>query len=341
VSDARRDAAVARALCRWFAEAARPLPWRVNRGGYAALVSEAMLQQTQVSRVLDSYPAFMRRFSTVAALAAADEQDVLAHWHGLGYYRRARNLHAAAQMIVRDFGGRVPRSVENLRRLPGIGRYTAGAIASIVFGQREPIVDANARRVLLRIDGKPLAGAAAERWAWQRAQELVDASPDPAAINEAMMEFGSTICLPRSPRCKNCPVSRHCIAQQRGLQAAIPRPKTPPPRKRVHHHAVIIRRNGQILLEQRPTNGLWAGMWQTPTVECDQPLDEPAIRSRLPVRVTNMGQVSTFEHHISGRRIVFHVHTARTRARRGVWRSPGELDGLPMSAAQRRIITMA
>ncbi|MFG0315432.1 MAG: A/G-specific adenine glycosylase, partial [Phycisphaerales bacterium] len=198
------DAALTRALEAWFRASARELPWRTDtRDPYRSLVSELMLQQTQVSRVIEKFGPFLERFPTVEALAAAPEDDVLAAWSGLGYYRRARLLHACAKAIVEHHDGVVPDSLDDLLELPGIGRYTAGAIASMVFGQRAPIVDGNVARVLLRVHNKPVPQTEKTTidWAWQRAEELVGACDDPAVFNEAMMELGATVCVPKGPRC--------------------------------------------------------------------------------------------------------------------------------------------
>ena len=198
---AGRDAAIVRALCGWFRRKARDLPWRRRRTGYTALVAEAMLQQTQVARVVERYRAFLRRFPSVRVLAEAREQQVLAEWQGMGYYRRARNLHAAAKMIVRDFGGRVPRTADKLRKLRGVGRYTAASIASIVYGERTPLVDGNVQRVLARLDARP--GRAQDpklvKWAWRRAAELVELVDSPGSLNEGLMELGAVVCTPGSP----------------------------------------------------------------------------------------------------------------------------------------------
>jgi A/G-specific adenine glycosylase len=353
MSDPRRDQAVVRQLSRWFLRDARPLPWRKRRSGYSGLVSEAMLQQTQVSRVLGPYERFMARFPRVAELAAADEQEVLAMWQGLGYYRRARQLHAAAKMIVSRFGGRVPRSAAKLRELPGVGRYTAGAIASIAFGELEPIVDGNVHRVLARLDAHVHQSHAHDARApqgmdvaaaWERAAQLVARAPSPGAFNEALMELGATICTPApaAPRCDRCPLARHGRARAAGVEQAVPAPKAPPPRTVVHHHAVIVRRSGSILLEQRSATGLWASMWQTPTIEADRAIGDLAdIERLLPLRVSDLARLGAFEHQTSHRRIVFHIHEARTRVRRGVWRHPAQTADLPMSNAHRRIIALA
>lgn len=357
-----RSCAIAVAISRWFAQNARALPWREHRTGYTALVSEAMLQQTQVSRVVESYIAFMERFPTVQHLANATEQEVLAMWQGLGYYRRARNLHAAAKKISSDprFNGAVPQSVEQLHELPGVGRYTAGAIASIVFHQREPIVDGNVQRVLARLEDRAdvhsREGAA---WCWERARQLVDQADSPGELNEGLMELGAVVCTPRVPRCAACPASQWCQAFKAGTQESLPAPKPQVKQVDVHHHAVIIRRGDRILLEQRPIEAvprtrkatikekkmvkgaMWGSMWQTPTIESDVPLTPRAVRARLAVSVDSLVRQGAFVHQTTHRRITFHVFTARTRARRGMWRAPGDVRDLPMSNPQRRIVKMA
>lgn len=337
------------ALCAWFDREARDLPWRRKRSGYAALVSESMLQQTQVSRVIDCYARFMRKFPTVKSLARADEQDVLALWQGMGYYRRARNLHAAARMIVREFAGRVPSSVDELMRLPGVGRYTAGAIASIVFHRPEPIVDGNVERVLMRLharrDAKSQATAVtkAHAWTWKAADDLVKVASRPDVFNEAMMELGATICMPPTtkPKCETCPIANWCQARRMGLQDEIPAAKRRAKPRVSHHHAVIItrRRSGLMLVEKRGDRGMWAGMWQTPTIESDALLDEADVRNRLPVRVVEpLRTRGEFTHNTTHRRIHFHVFAAESHSRRGDWRRREDVTLLPMSNAQLRVL---
>jgi len=334
--------AALRALSIWFRTAARDLPWRRARSGYAALVSEAMLQQTQVSRVCERFVEFMNRFPTVHDLARADEREVLTAWQGLGYYRRARNLHAAA-IAIEEFDGRVPSSADKLMTLPGVGRYTAGAIASIAFGQRVPIVDGNVERVLARLFAKTdRAGSASLRtWAWEQASTLLNAAEKPGEVNEALMELGALICTPQAPRCDTCPLARWCAASDRGIARKIPRPKSRIDQTQVHHHAVIIRRGEQILLEQRPDAGLSSCMWQTPTIETTRRLGPAELRRRLSVNVDRLTRRERFEHHTTHRRIAFHVFTATSRARKGTWRRPTDISDLPLSSPQRRIIRMA
>lgn len=268
-----RDFRIVLGLAAWFAKNGRDLPWRTApRRAYPSLVSELMLQQTQVSRVLEKFGPFIERFATVEALAEADEADVMAAWSGLGYYRRARLLHACAKAIVRDHGGLMPTSVEQLKELPGIGRYTAGAIASIVFGERAAIVDGNVCRVLQRLEARE--GHAGDKkvidWAWSRAEQLValtSRGKQVAGFNEGLMELGATVCSPDGPRCGECPLSGACESNRKGVTGSIPAPKPRAKRSRVHHDVVIVHRRGakglaEYLLEQRPERGLWAGLWQ-------------------------------------------------------------------------------
>ena len=214
-----------------------------------------MLQQTQVSRVLEKFGPFIVRFPTIGALAAATEDDVLAAWSGLGYYRRARLLHAAARGIVADFEGTVPRDTPALMTIPGIGRYTAGAISSIVFGRNAPIVDGNVTRVLLRLDGVMARHGSKEAadYAWPRAETLAGAAHGLgviAAFNEGLMELGATVCTPRNPACGVCPLRAHCRARKWGTQEEIPLPKKAPARLAVVHTALLVKDEGErVLLE--------------------------------------------------------------------------------------------
>lgn len=270
----------------WFRANRRDLPWRVEvKGGrspYYALVSEVMLQQTQASRVADRFARFVERFPSFEALARASEDEVLAEWTGLGYYRRARSLHAAARAIVEHHAGEPPRSAADLRALPGVGRYTAGAIASVCFGERAPIVDANVARVLLRVEGRRLAVAdpAAHSFAWDRAARLVEAATSPGAFNEGLMELGGLVCTPRKPACPACPLRDACRARARGEQDEIPLRGAKPEKPIVHHAAAVLRTaEGAFLVERRPAKGLWANLWQAPTLESAEPASAAALRA--------------------------------------------------------------
>ncbi len=302
-----------------------------------------MLQQTQVARVLLRYADFLAEFPTVAALAAADEQQVLSHWQGLGYYRRARHLHAAARMVVKDFDGRVPKRVDELLLLPGVGRYTAGAISSIVYGEAEPIVDGNVERVLARWFARRGAAGDAKgmKWAWKTAERLVKQVPDPGAFNEALMELGSLVCTPQSPKCGACPVAKMCQANRCGLQDVIPGTKKRTLRQVAHHHAVILTRNGKVLMERRGERGMWAGLWQTPTVESDRKLNQTEVKNAMPHSTSDLVKCGSFYHQTSHRSVHFHVYLGSTKLRRGSWKRPNELADHPMGNAQKRVLAFA
>jgi len=340
------DRTRAAALEAWFERAARDLPWRRRRSGWSALVAEAMLQQTQVSRVVERYETFIERFPSPAALAAADETEVLGLWSGLGYYRRARNLRAAAVSIVERFGGVVPESARTLRSLPGVGRYTAGAIASIVFGERTPLVDGNVRRVLCRWADRPGDGPTAteDRWTWDRAASLVEVAERPGRLNEALMELGATVCTPARPRCEHCPVAGPCRARAAGRAEAVPAPQAAAARRDLHHHPVVIVRAGAVLLRPRPEGGLWAGLWSPPAVETDRPLDPAEVTAALEVSVSSIEPVGRLEHLTTHRRVILHVHRASTRIRRvepARWWPLGDLAAAPLSSAHRRVLAVA
>lgn len=325
----------------WFRANARDLPWRPYKDGYRALVVETMAQQTQISRVMERYPAFLAAFPDVAALAAADEQDVLALWEGMGYYRRAKNLQRAARAVMEEHGGVVPGDVEALRSLPGVGRYTAGAIASMVFGHREAIVDGNVRRVIARVtnDDSPVDDRAAEKRTWAHAAALVEATSDPRTCNEGLMELGALICTPRNPRCHECPLAGACEARAAGTTEQVPAAKRAVARKSIHAHCVVVRRGDELLLEQRPATGLWASLWQPVSVETEEELDPATLDAALPVRVTDTERVESFVHQTTHRIVHVHVWTARTRVRKGEWHG---LDALPpMSNAHRRAVRAA
>ena len=326
------------ALLAWYESAARDLPWRgAGRTPWRVLVSEAMLQQTQVKTVLPYFARFVERFPTVESLAAADEEDVLRLWQGLGYYSRARNLQKAARAIVEQHGGEVPRTVEQLLNLPGVGRYTAGAVASIAFDVPAPILDGNVIRVLCRLDkieADPRA-TATQRRLWDRAAEVVDPTR-PGDFNSAMMELGATICTPRSPQCLICPVAEFCEARAAGVQDRIPPPtkavETPLVERDVYR---IADADGRLLVERRPATGRWAGLWQFVT---RPPLDPP------PVETTPPRPAGEVRHGLSHRRYVFRVFDCETDAAAPPplrFVTPGELADLPMGRPQRRIVSLA
>ena len=264
-----------RALLSWYDHNKRDLPWRRDANPYRVWVSEIMLQQTRVAAVLQHYARFMQRFPTVQVLARARPSSVLAAWSGLGYYHRARRMHQAAKVIVRKHQGKFPQTAEEWRALPGIGRYTAAAIVSISFGEAIAALDGNVRRVLSRVFGH----SEGTEVAWQRAETLLDRDR-PGDFNQAMMELGATVCTPRAPQCRNCPVSAWCKSQ--GPDES--RPEAPRKRKQLYY--ALVRKGASVLLVQRPADvSLMAGMWEFPEI--------PASR------VNGSHPVASFRHSIT------------------------------------------
>ncbi len=259
---------LARALGPWFVQHQRDLEWRRTRDPYAIWVSEVMLQQTRVDTVKAYWTPFMRKFPDVATLAAADEQQVLAAWSGLGYYRRARLLHQGARHVHTTMAGTLPTKPDELRQIPGIGRYTAGAIASIAHDAPHALVDGNVARVLSRLqaisDPKQQQAAAAGHWIM--AQQILEAG-SPRVLAQALMELGATVCTPQLPRCGECPVRGECLAFASDLVATIPAPKKRAPSPQQDLWALALRHQGRLLLVRRPAEGLLAGMWTLPLLE--------------------------------------------------------------------------
>lgn len=351
-AESRGDLELVTRVARWFGAAARALPWRTwPRDPYRSLVSELMLQQTQVSRVLEKFDAFVARFPTVRELARADERDVLAAWSGLGYYRRARLLHAAARAIVETHGGHVPRELGALMSLPGLGRYTAGAIASIVFGRPAPIVDGNVARVLLRVSAKPLATDEAMGWAWKRSEGLATLAHERgvvAAFNEGLMELGATICTPGGPRCGSCPVAELCAARARGEQGSIPKPKAKAKRKMLVCEVVVVGDGaGRLLVERRGVGGMWGGLWQAPTHEHAGESRARGLGRLLGLAGVRVGKATLeFVHITTHRRVLFRVRRVVVGGASGLlvagrerrWATREEVAELALSNPQRRIL---
>jgi A/G-specific adenine glycosylase len=249
-------------LVRWYRKHRRDLPWRNTRDPYAIWVSEIMLQQTQVATVVPYYLAFLKAFPTVKRLAAADEHDVLRRWEGLGYYRRARQFHAAAQVILERHGGVFPKDLAAVNCLPGIGRYTAGAIVSIAFDQPAPILEANTVRLWSRLVGYSgdVTRTAGQQLLWQHATDVLPAHGS-RELNQALMELGSLICTPQAPACDRCPLMELCVAYATGEQDTIPRAKAKVKFESVHEAAVVVRRGERVLLRRCAPGERWAGLW--------------------------------------------------------------------------------
>ena len=262
----------------WYDAHARDLPWRESRDPYRVWVSEIMLQQTRVAAVIEHYHEFLRRFPTVQKLASAREASVLAAWSGLGYYRRARMLHAAAKAVARERRGTFPETADDWRTLPGVGRYTAAAIASIAFGEAVAVVDGNVQRVLQRITGQAISG----EQVWQRAESLLDRDR-PGDFNQAMMELGATVCTPRTPACLTCPLAELCAT--RG-ELAVAKKKSRQRKREIHY--ALDRRNGSVFLTQRPADiRLMAAMWELPEIPCPADHGEPFLTVRHSITVTD------------------------------------------------------
>jgi A/G-specific adenine glycosylase len=305
-------------LLRWATKNLRDLPWRVEpRDPYRVWVSEIMLQQTQVVTVIPYFRRFIERFPTVQALAAAPLDDVLKLWEGLGYYARARNLFRAARKVVAEFEGRLPDTVEELSQLPGIGRYTSGAIASIAFGRDAPVVDGNVKRVLCRVyairgDARQ---PAVQKKLWACAEANLPKGKG-GRWNEAMMELGATVCTPRSPRCDECPLAGVCRARALGTQEQLPTKAT---KKRLPHYdvtAAVIRKRGRILIAQRPVGGMLGGLWEFPggKVERGESLEEclrREIKEELGVEIEVDQPVTQVKHAYTHFRITLHAFECR------------------------------
>jgi A/G-specific adenine glycosylase len=303
------------ALLRWYAGAKRDLPWRRTRDPYAIWVSEIMLQQTRVETVIPYYSRFLARFPDLRALAAANEDGVLSAWSGLGYYRRARLLHAGAREAVASHGAKVPEDAAARIALPGIGRYTAGAIGSIAFDREEPIVDGNVARVLSRLHAitTPLGTPATEKRLWSEATALVR-GPDPGSLNQALMELGATICTPTSPRCGECPVRGSCRARKEGRTAELPvaRAKKPPVLRELV--AVVARPpRARAIWMVRGKDSLFGGLFGVPMGDG---IDASGARSALrahELRGTIGEELGVLEHVLTHRRLRVRVFAASAR----------------------------
>jgi len=323
---------------RWFRKHQRPLPWRENYEPYRVWVSEVMAQQTRLDVVLAYFERFVARFPSIDALADASEDDVTAAWSGLGYYRRARMLCEGAAAVRERFGGHVPRDVDALLSIPGIGRYTAGAIASIAYGQRAPIVDGNVARILARLFGDD-----DPRAAWSRAEELVALSRSPRDFNQGMMEIAALICTPRRPACARCPLTAHCIAFTSGRVDELPRPKAKPATRAMTIALYVVTHRGKVMM-QREKGQLMRDMFHLPH-------GDTSLLTGRPLRVKNATMVGTFRHTITNRRIVFEVYCVGaaalgSAARPGAgapthWIRPNDLPSIPHPSYVRKALQLA
>lgn len=339
-----------RHLLSWYDTHHRKLPWRGIDDAYGVWVSEIMLQQTQVDRVVGYWQRFMAAFPTVTELARAPLPHVLSLWSGLGYYSRARNLHRAAQDIVAKFNGRLPADVEQLRSLPGFGRYTAGAVASIAFQLSTPLVDGNVARVfsrLLELEGRP-GNKERETLLWEVAELWVQGK-SPGDWNQALMELGATICLPRGAQCARCPVSSHCGALASKRVDELPWPKTPPKRKRLDVAVAVVRRGEKLWLARRAERGLFGGLWEMPSAVIDDGATAEATLQNLVGERAKVGaHLATVERTLTHRQLVLHVHEVVVSAKSSrtlpgyeecQWADARDASALGMSSAMRAAIT--
>jgi A/G-specific adenine glycosylase len=347
---------LSRKLLAWFRRHARDLPWRKTRDLYAIWISEIMLQQTQVATVVPYWMRFLDRFPNVASLASADERDVLRLWEGLGYYRRARQLHAAAQQIVADHGGQFPTSFEAVRSLPGIGRYTAGAILSIGLNQRLPILEANSLRVLSRLTAfrGDTSSTEGRRHLWSVAEAVLPENHC-GAFNQALMELGSEICTPRSPDCSCCPVAVLCRARAQNLVASIPRLAKSKAYEDVTEIAVVVRHRDRVALRHCQPGERWAGLWDFPRFTAADANDNGQLtrhianqaRKLLGLAIVPGPHWVTLKHSVTRFRITLHCYEAIIRrtghsnsehtSTTARWVPIDDLKNYPLSVTGRKI----
>jgi A/G-specific adenine glycosylase len=339
---------LARKWIRWFEQHARDLPWRRTRDPYAVWISEIMLQQTQVKTVIPYYERWMRALPSIGDFARARPERVLKLWEGLGYYRRVRLAQTAARLIMENHAGRFPEKFEEVLALPGVGRYTAGAICSIAFNQPTPILDGNVIRVLSRvlgIAGDPRAKAVNARL-WRAAEELVSATGEPSRLNQGMMELGALICLPRQPKCPLCPLRRDCFAlrQKRVEEFPTPAPRTAVTQRRFI--ALVVNDGGRLLVRRRPVGVVNAGLWEFPNVEVSVNIKNLApliVPFKLAARVPFL----SLRHSITRYRILLEAFRAELPAGLGfanaqaAWKSVAEIKKLPFTSAHRRVLRKA
>ncbi len=341
-------------LLDWFHIHKKPLPWRENNEPYRIWVSEVMLQQTQRDRVGAYFLRFLARYPDVASLAAAEEDELLKLWEGLGYYSRARNLRKAARIILEEHGGAFPRRREDALALPGVGRYTAGAVLSIAHNLPEPIVDANVERVFARVFDldAPVKDKGVRNFLWDKARELI---PEGRAreFNQAVMELGSLICLSRKPRCDVCPIQPHCEAHR--LDIVLERPVPAKAKEFIPLEVAtgVLVHQGRVFVQKRPAEGVWAGLWEFPggRIEPGESPEQAVAREYMEeteLAVTGLEKIAVVRHGYTKYRVALHCYfCALADARRepvlhaaqeSRWVAPGELAGLALPAGHRKLL---
>jgi len=355
-TDRRRVGRIRAHLLRWYDTNRRDLPWRRTRDPYAIWISETMLQQTRVETVIPYYERFLGRFPDVDALADASEEEVFSLWAGLGYYSRARNLHRAAKQVAQEHGGELPRAADALQRLPGIGRYTAGALASIAFDLPEPIVDGNVIRVLTRLHGirEDVSHKSVVAQLWEEAERLA-AGKRPGDLNQALMELGALLCTPRSPHCLACPLARSCDARKQGDAAQLPVKARKAPPRPLEATCARIERRGRVLVTRRPDRGLMAGMWElaggellTDGRETPEAGICRALREHTGLIAKNIEPVGEISHVFTHRKLRLHVFRCDAEPGRvrlngpqaHRWVTPAELTPLALGKAARKALEL-
>ncbi len=349
-----RLAAIRGPLLGWYDRQKRDLPWRRTRDAYAIWLSEVMLQQTQVAVVIPYWERFLARFPSVEALAAAPLEDVLAGWRGLGYYSRARNLHRAAQELVARFGGRLPATAAELLTLPGFGRYTSGAVASIAFGEEAPLVDGNVARVLSRlfeVEGLP-GDKAREARLWALAGALVKGER-PGDFNQALMEHGATVCRPESPLCLLCPVREACLAYRHGRVDELPPAKVRATPKRLTLALAVWPHEDTLLFARRSEKGLFAGLWELPAAEVQPEASDTdaaaSLSKALGVELAAKATLGTVQRQLTHRALTLRLLRVSGRPRPTQapafrelrWCTPAQAAELGMSTAMHRALEAA
>ncbi|MBP85629.1 MAG: A/G-specific adenine glycosylase [Planctomycetaceae bacterium] len=340
---------VRRKMLAWFARNARDLPWRRTKAPYHVWISEIMLQQTQVVAVIPYFDRFIAKFPTIESLAKAKEEEVLRLWEGLGYYRRARQLHKAAAVIWSEHRGEFPSHHENILALPGVGRYTAGAIRSIAFDQPAAILEANTLRVFSRLTGfaGDTTSTRGQRVLWEAAEKLLPRKR-PGEFNQAMMELGSEVCTPRDPTCEACPLRLLCPTRAHGLQDRIPAPKKKTKYEDVFEVCVVVSKKNQVLLRRCAEGERWAGLWDFPRFAIE-PRSGPSFQKELAESVQRLTGISahvcerwkTIKHGVTRFRITLDCHKAYFHSGRrrsdSRWVTRGELAELPLSTTGRQV----
>jgi A/G-specific adenine glycosylase len=334
-------------LLNWFQENGRDLPWRLTYQPYHIWISEIMLQQTQMERVVAYFERWMKHFPDIVSLAAADEEKVLRLWEGLGYYSRARNIHRTAGILAKQYNGQLPTDHQQLLKLPGIGEYTAGAIMSLAFNEKHPVVDANVERLFARlfnIDG-PVKERANHKLIWQLARELVP-EQSPRIFNQALMELGALVCRPKNPDCSQCPLNKLCESFKLGIVAE--RPAIPPGKKiiRIEMATGVLQHQGKFFIQKRPVNGVWANLWEFPggRIEPREFYEETELSINL------LHKIGIIKHSYTRYRVRLHCYMCRLHnsqsdpclhaAQEYRWATGAALDDFAFPAPHRILIDM-